>query len=170
MRMQGTDAEEGAASPVSIRPAAPDDAGAICRIHRSSVCVLCSAAYSPQEIEAWVGHTDPAEYRKLLAAGDETFFVAERDHEVVGFSALHDDEVTAVFVDPERGRGTGEPLLAAVEDVARKKGVPMLRLLSTITGFPFYLAHGYVEQGRSSMIRSGVALLVIEMTKILLAG
>ena len=169
--MQGTDAEGGGPhAPVNIRPAAPDDAGAICRIHKSSVCVLCAPAYSPQEIEAWVGRTAPEDYRQLLASSDETFFVAERDHEVVGFSALHDDKVTAVFVDPERGRGAGEPLLAAVEDVARKKGVPRLRLLSTITGFPFYLAHGYEARGRSSMIRSGVALLVIEMTKILLSG
>lgn len=169
--MQGSDEESaGAPEPVRIRAAVPDDAAAICQIHKASVCTLCAPAYSPEEIEAWVGRTSPDDYRRILAAGSETLFVAERGRDVVGFSGLHGDEVSAVFVDPERGRGAGPPLLAAVEETARAKGIRRLHLASTLTAFPFYLAHGYQEQGRGSMIRSGLALLVVEMTKILLSG
>ncbi len=169
--MQGADEKSGGApEPVRIRPAVPDDAAAICQIHKASVCTLCAPAYSPEEIEAWVGRVSPDDYRRLLSESDETLFVAEREQEVVGFSGLHGNEVSAVFVDPERGRGAGAPLLEIVEETARKRGVRRLHLASTLTAFPFYLAHGYEEQGRASMIRSGLALLVVEMTKILLSG
>lgn len=68
-----------------------------------------------------------------LQAPHISFFVAERDGQVLGCCALADKgdyaEVKSMFVDPAvRGAGAGAALLQAVEDRARTLGHSVLRL------------------------------------------
>lgn len=135
------------------------------RIHVASVRALCAAHYTAAQIEAWVGGRRPEHYGRAMTDLGQSMFVAERAGEVIGFSSLRDDEVWAVYVDPERGRGAGGALLDAVEAEARARGVRRLRLMASLNSVHFYERHGYRALHRSSVPLPSTELPAMEMEK-----
>jgi putative acetyltransferase len=148
-----------------VRKASPDDAEAICRVHKASVRGLCATAYSPEKIEAWIGPRVADDYRRAMTSGGEVMRVAELGDRVVGFASIKDAMLLALYVDPEQGRGAGKLLLHAAEDEARVRRVAVLSLQATVNAVPFYAKHGYVRDGLGSAMRGGQALPVVEMHK-----
>ena len=75
--------------------------------------------------------------------------------------------IRAFFVRPgwER-RGIGKAILTVSEAAAAAEGFTRLELGSTLTGVPFYRAHGYVEGERIEvLLANGITLTVVRMTK-----
>ncbi|MDH6229199.1 GNAT family N-acetyltransferase [Streptomyces chilikensis] len=91
---------------IEVRPYADDDWDAIARIHDAAR--LDELRHSVG-LDAFLTLAQTAEPEGLF---DGRLWVAEADGEVAGFVALDDDEVTWLYVDPQRYRqGIGRTLL-----------------------------------------------------------
>ena len=78
----------------------------------------------------------------------------------------------AVFVDPARvGLGIGKRLLAALEQLARRRGIVRLHLFASLNAVPFYRAAGYVALREEAYAHpSGISLASVAMEKVLAAA
>jgi putative acetyltransferase len=152
---------------VTIRPARPDDAAAICAVHRASIVGICSACYTPHEIDTWAGLLTPDKYGEPLQK--QVMFVAEREDEIVGFSQLDADRalVLAVYVSPRAvGTGIGRALLQQLEAAAHQRGITRLVLDATLNAEAFYAHAGYQRlRMNEHRIGLGVALACVRMEK-----
>jgi GNAT superfamily N-acetyltransferase len=153
-----------------------------------SVRGLQSACYSPAQIEAALGPVFGVD-RQLIRDG--TYFVVERDGEIIGcggwskrrslfggdqrrigpdteLNPAHDPaRIRAFFVHPAWARqGIGRCLLAACEVAVRAAGFQTIDLVATLAGEPLYTAFGYTAVQRYEVpISGGLSLPVIRMTK-----
>ncbi|MBE9193680.1 GNAT family N-acetyltransferase [Gloeocapsopsis crepidinum LEGE 06123] len=152
---------------ITVRKAKLEDAEAICNVHRVSVRTLCTKDYTPKQIEAWVGKSEPDNFRKALVERGETIFVAEIEELIAGFSSLFKDEIYAVYVHPEyTRRGVGTRLLNAVEKEAIFQPIKKLKLVSSTTAQPFYQANGYqVVEHSFHTLPSGIQIPCVYMEK-----
>jgi putative acetyltransferase len=148
-----------------VRRAMPDDALAICNIHRSSVRGLCAAAYGPRQIEAWLDGRVADDFRNAMTHGGETIFVAQRAERIVGFASIKAETLMGLYVDPDGGRVTGRALLRAAAEHARSAGVAVLSLQATLNAILFYEQHGFLPDRPGSVVRGGFELPVVEMSK-----
>jgi len=152
---------------IKVRKARLEDAEAICHVHCGSVRTLCTNDYTPEQIEAWVGRSEPENFRKALVERGETVFVAEIEGVIAGFSSLFKDEIYAVYIHPEYTRqGVGTRLLNAVEKEAIFQQIKKLKLVSSITAKPFYQANGYqVVEHSFHTLPSGIQIPCVYMEK-----
>ncbi|CAM5248530.1 hypothetical protein SBADM41S_08782 [Streptomyces badius] len=91
---------------IEIRPYANDDWDAIARIHDAA---RLDELRNSAGVEAFLTLAQTAEEEGLF---DGQLWVAEVDGKVAAFVALDDDEVTWLYVDPQRYRqGIGRALL-----------------------------------------------------------
>ncbi|CAL9333251.1 hypothetical protein SUDANB108_00116 [Streptomyces sp. enrichment culture] len=91
---------------VEIRPYANDDWDAIARIHYAA---RLDGLHNSADSEAFLTLTQIVEREGLF---DGPLWVAVTDGRVAGFVALDDDEITWLYVDPQRYRqGIGRALL-----------------------------------------------------------
>lgn len=96
-----------------------------------------------------------ADYADLVAHG--TTWVAESEHQVLGFIVLLDSEdhllLDNVAVDPRaQGRGIGSVLLRLAEDEARQRGHREIRLYTNeamTENIAYYQRRGYAETHRA---------------------
>ena len=150
-----------------VRRAMLEDAVAICDLHKASVRGLCAAAYSSEQIEAWLAPRLPDDYRNAMTIGGETMFVGQRAERIVGFASIKASMLIGLYVDPDDGRGAGRVLLQAAEGHARNDGVAVLSLQATPNAVPFYQRHGFSLDRHGTVLRGGLALPVVEMSKTL---
>lgn len=147
---------------VNIRPMVAEDADAIHRIHYACLTRTLSANYSSDQIAAWMKGRSPSGYVKAAAAG-ERFFVAESDGRIVGFASWEDDELLALFVDPDTQRaGIGSRLLQVCFEDAASHGSVITCLKAAIGAEPFYARRGFIPVAQGSTTKHGV---VIEDTR-----
>ncbi len=67
------------------------------------------------------------------------FIVALIDNQVVGTGSLDDNEIKAVFVDPDyQRRGIGQAIMEELERYGKSKGLQEIKLNASITAFEFY--------------------------------
>ena len=152
---------------LTIRRAVPEDAEAICALHRASIRELCAVSYTPAQIEAWVKPLEPLRYHPAMDKFE--FHVAETGGEVVGFSILDPEgaELNAVYLHPAHvGRGYGRRLVGHSERLAREKSIVELKLKSTLNAVGFYEACGYERLGDGIHTNPmGLELPCVEMRK-----
>ena len=114
----------------------------------------------------------PDSYAAMLVAGGG--IVALQGDSIAGYAMLDADkqEVDAVFVDPARvGLGIGKRLLAALEQLARRRGIVRLHLFASLNAVPFYRAAGYVALREEAYAHpSGISLASVAMEKVLAAA
>ena len=153
--------------PVTLRPALPADIAALWALRTVAVRVSCATHYAPEQIAAWTASPVPDGYAAMLAAGGG--IVALQDGVLAGYAMLDADkqEVDAVFVDPARaGLGIGKRLLAALEQLARQRGMVRLRLSASLNAVPFYRAAGFVALREEAYAHpSGISLASVAMEK-----
>jgi len=153
--------------PVTLRPALPLDIAALWALRTVAVRVSCATHYAPEQIAAWTASPVPDGYAAMLEAGGG--IVALQDGVLAGYAMLDADkqEVDAVFVDPARGGlGIGKRLLAALEQLARGRGIERLHLSASLNAEPFYRAAGFVALREEAYAHpSGISLASVAMEK-----
>jgi GNAT superfamily N-acetyltransferase len=179
------------ATPIDLRLARSDDVPLLEALIPLSARALQAATYSPAQIEGALG-TVFAVDRQLIA--DETYFVAERDSEMVGCggwsrrktlfggdrgrSPLADPlldpncdaaRIRAFFVHPACARrGVGRLLMSACERAAAAAGFRAMELVATLAGEPLYAAFAFqVVERYDIALANGVSLPVVRMAKAL---
>lgn len=101
--------------------------------------------------------------RHTLFGGDQF-----ADREAALLDPAHDAaKIRAFFVHPEWARrGIGSLILAACEHAAFDAGFTRLEMGATLTGVPFYRAHGYAERDRFAVdLPRGESLAIVRMEK-----
>ena len=120
----------------------------------------------------WTASPVPPAYAAMLAAGGG--IVAMQGEAIAGYAMLDVDkhEVDAVFVDPARaGLGIGKRLLAALEQLARERGIARLHLSASLNAVPFYRAAGFVALREEAYAHpSGISLASVAMEKLLVVA
>lgn len=171
-----------------LRPAQRKDMPAIEAMHFLSVHGLVSRDYSPDQIEAFVGHLgtyDPAlidegsyfvieEQGRIIASGGWSwglpqFESARPAGEAAHFGLSPDSaKIRSIFVHPQHTRrGLATLLVQRSEAEAIAAGCRLLELWATLTGVPLYRRLGYSEVGRVPLSAPKVPpLTAVHMAKI----
>lgn len=124
-------------------------------------------------------HYGPAQRRAVFLTYAETLFVdvvqpfdtilAERGDRILGMAQLDPGggRLRALFVTPElQGRGLGKILLAAVERLARARGLRTLEGAMSMNALGFYRRAGFLaRRGPEHLIRGGVVVPIVNMEK-----
>lgn len=121
-----------------VRPAQPADAAAIAQVHirsrEATMPYLPPRKRTDAEVEAWV--------RDIVLPGSAVW-VAELDGRVVGYAAVEDDELDALYLLADvRRRGIGSLLLAAAK-AHRPDGLGLFVFQKNTDARAFYLRHGF---------------------------
>ncbi|SFX20676.1 Ribosomal protein S18 acetylase RimI [Janthinobacterium lividum] len=153
--------------PITLRPALPLDIDALWALRTVAVRVSCATHYAQEQITVWTASPVPPAYAAMLAAGGG--IVAMQGEAIAGYAMLDVDkhEVDAVFVDPARaGLGIGKRLLAALEQLARGRGIARLHLSASLNAVPFYRAAGFISLREEAYAHpSGISLASVAMEK-----
>jgi len=155
-----------------------------------SVRSLQATHYSPMQLESALGPVFGVD-RQLIH--DRSYFVVEQQGEILGCGgwskrrslfgvdaarsepdpelnpAVDPARIRAFFVHPAWARrGIRSSILAACEEAIQKAHFRVTELVATLTGEPFYAAHGYIVAERYEVnITSNVRLPVVRTAKVL---
>jgi ribosomal protein S18 acetylase RimI-like enzyme len=150
-----------------VRPARPEDADAVHRVHTEAIREGGGGHYPPEVLEVWVDAFNPGNFPRNLQK--MAFFVAERPGgPIAGFLALNLEtrELDSLYVAPwGHGMGLGSYLLGYAEEMARQAGLADLWLDSSLNAVSFYSRYGWEEIGRHARIRKGTEIPVMRMEK-----
>lgn len=137
---------------IVIRRARFSDAAAACEVMRRSIVGLCSADHhdDPVILDQWLASKTPENVTAWIAdVGNRVYVAVDDTNTVLAVGAVRTDgEITLNYVSPDvRFRGVSRAMLAQLEVTARDFGHDSVRLISTETARPFYLAAGYEQVG-----------------------
>ena len=110
-----------------IRPLGPDDVGSV-----ADLAARCSDETLRRRFHAPVAHLTLDRVAEMLTASDAVgVVVAEFDAAIVAVATLHRDvrgegEMAVIVEDSWQSTGLGSRLTAALFDVARERGVPVI--------------------------------------------
>jgi GNAT superfamily N-acetyltransferase len=131
---------------------------------RAAIRALPPGIHPARTLAAW-SSLPPLYHRWAMGPGGEVYLVAARAGRVLGYAALRDDELTAVFVRPRaQGAGVGRTLVRAAAARARRAGARSLRVLAARAAVDFYAALGFRGAARTRVPLPGrVALDSVRM-------
>jgi GNAT superfamily N-acetyltransferase len=136
---------------IALRPAAPDDALAVARVHVRAWQAGYRGLLPDAYLDALRAEDRAARYTFGRADGPRTV-VAVRDR-VLGFVTVHDDELAALHVDPDAwGAGVGRALIAHARADLAATGVATAHLWlleGNARAARFYLADGWSPSGET---------------------
>jgi len=128
--------------PVHVRAATVDDASAVSGVILKALRQSNAADYSPEVIARVETSFSPSALLKLFEQRE--VFVALQDKRIVGTASFDGRAVRTMFVTPEvQRRGIGRHLMEAVEVAAKKAGIDVLFVPSSVTGEQFYANLGF---------------------------
>jgi GNAT superfamily N-acetyltransferase len=166
---------------VSVRPARPEDAGAVARVQEVAWRTAYRAVLPPEVLDGWDAGAATATWRSAVETPPTPahgVLVACEGDLVVGFAAFGPAELTGgeqpspegpttevatLLVEPRWGRrGHGSRLLAAVVDLARGAGVARLQtwlLEEDAVSAGFLESAGWARDGWTRLLDTGAAPL-----------
>lgn len=128
--------------PIHVRAATADDAPAVSRVILKALRQSNSKDYSPEVIERVEASFSPSALLKLFQQRE--VFVALHEQQIVGTASLDGKAVRTMFVTPDVQRqGIGRRLMETVEGAARRAGIDVLAVPSSVTAEQFYANLGY---------------------------
>ncbi|KHK01312.1 GNAT family N-acetyltransferase [Desulfovibrio sp. TomC] len=154
--------------PLCIRPATGQDASALARVFAAAIEDKAREAYGPRERAAWVARGTKERFAAMLADTRNTILAALCGGTICGMVSLTGFEVSLLYAAPTAPSGTGATLLAAIEALARERGIAGLQLCASRNALSFYLRHGYgIVSAARRPLADGIALSVCLMAKTL---
>lgn len=128
--------------PTHVRAATVDDAPAVSSVILKALRESNAKDYSPEVIARVEASFSPSALVNLFQ--QRQVFVALQDQQIAGTASLDGRAVRTMFVTPDLQRqGIGRRLMEAVEDAARKAGIEVLAVPSSVTAEQFYAKLGY---------------------------
>ncbi len=132
----------------AVRTFQPDDLAEVSALIHRTIDASYAGVYPPLAIAHF--HEHHADYTIVAEAESGHIVVVERDGRMVATGTLVGDEVSRVYVEPERqGQGIGTAIMEALEARAREEGLTDVVLYASVVAKPFYDRLGYVvsEEG-----------------------
>ena len=127
-----------------IRPFQNSDASGLANVILKNLMEVNARDYSPDLILEKIHEYNPTKIRQLGEV--KQIFVADDNGRQVGVAMLRDDEISCVFVAPDRsGEGIGRKLMTVVEEKAKQDGYRSVHLSSSVTARTFYESVGYKD-------------------------
>jgi ribosomal protein S18 acetylase RimI-like enzyme len=167
---------------VTVRPAAPDDAEGITRIHlvgwQRGYADLMPAAYLERRIAEAPGRIAQRRAHLETVEGANQTLVAVDGLDVLGFSNFGPDreepsfgEVYAIYVDPDRySAGIGRAIMDEAVARLRQRNLAPVRLwvlAGNARGIAFYERYGFrADGGRSSFVVEQPGELPVELPEL----
>ena len=166
--MSGILSDRSGGPPITIRAGTPADAEAIHTLHRRSILMLGRDFYSKAELQSWAHGLRPGGYVRAMTERGERYLLAiDEAGAVIGFCSYKDDEIMGFYVDPSRARsGVGRIMLGHAERALAAGGYGTFRVRASLSGRPFYGAHGYrAVAERPWKTKAGLEITVFDMEK-----
>jgi len=150
---------------IAIRRWRPEDTEELATLFKRTVREIASRDYSADQIAAWA--MGPDDFAERMAA--RVTFVAVEGTRLVGFIQYEPpDHIDMTYVHAERqNMGVATALLKALEDEARSRNVPTLRVEASITARPFFEKRGYAVIAQQIVHARGAAFVNYRMGKTL---
>lgn len=146
----------------TIRPFETRDAARVSEIVRGCLCEVNAGDFDSETLGRFIAEHDPEGI--LARSKATTCLVAESGGEVAGTGSLCGDRIVNVFVSPDRHRlGIGRSIVRHLEEIAEKRGIRTVYLLSARIAAGWYLRLGYEPIGEVSGGQ-------VRMRKVLLPG
>lgn len=147
-----------------IRSAQASDRKAIFQLQQESIQTLTCHDYSLTQIKAML------DYKYLYYYEGKDFgdvaFIAQINHKIVGFAALQNSIITALYVHPEYTRqGIGTLLINQLETITLLRDIKVLNVAASLTGKPFYEACGYQDAAKSFTTCNDIQIPIVFMRK-----
>jgi len=152
-----------------IRRARVEDASDIAKLHRETIRKVNSKDYNKKQIDVWCKRNTNKYFIDALKKR-KVFFVALEKNKIIGCASisLNKEKIGGLYIKPYLiGKGVGSNLLDKVEDYAKKHGLKLLELDSTITAFDFYKSKGYKKIKRTNALFNNIKIPCILMKKVL---
>ena len=150
---------------IIIRLAKPTDKNSIIKIQYNAIKILSAKDYNHQQLQALL------KSKSTPRKAPETIFIAELNNQPVGFASLlyPPNTIGAVFVDPNYARNKiGTLLLEHLEKKAIEHKIPILWVLSSLTGYGFYQANNYQTINKTALLLYSTYIPCVQMKKRLL--
>ena len=152
-----------------VRPYRDDDAAALAEVMWRSVREAALADYRDDQVAAWLPAPPSPAAMGAWAAGRSVVVAVDPAGRVGGYSDVDDDgHIDHLYCAPEAvGTGAAAALHAAVEVLARRRGVRQLTVEASEAARRFYTGEGFTLLGRQDLVREGVELHNFRMAKTL---
>jgi GNAT superfamily N-acetyltransferase len=133
-----------AIAPMVTRPFRPSDGAALATLHRRAILALTDEFYGRAERESWASGVTDGGYAAAVADEEIIQVALDGAGEAIAFCAHRDDQILALYVDPEWQRhGIGRFLLRRTEPMMAASGCEVIRVNSSLNATPFYQGCGY---------------------------
>lgn len=127
---------------MKIRKAKVNDINSIQKIIRESVLTTHKKLYPKQDIEETLNNYTIEKLTKYIHDCD--YFVAEKNHEIIGCVLAKNDKMRSLYVHPSQmGKGIGRKLAETAELSIKKNGYKRIWLWSSLIAHDFYKHLGY---------------------------
>lgn len=152
---------------MQVRPYTAADLPALLTLFRDTVQTVNLGDYTQTQVDAWAASAHDTEHWAALLRARHTRVCADDDGQLVGFADLEPDgHLDHLFVHKDhQRRGIGTLLLEAIEAIARREAMPILRTEASLTARPFFEAHGFVVLAEQTVWTRGVAFVNFRMEK-----
>ena len=144
---------------LDIRLFGSGDADEISQMIHRAVCIRDNTGYTPEQVESLAGHYTPENFCKDLER--KVVYVCTEGNQIIGTATLRDDEVMAVFIEPEhQGRGIGTCLMDYLEHEAQDKELKRVWLVAGLSAVGFYgkLGYGIVREKQHPLWGKGIVM------------
>jgi len=154
--------------PIVVRPFRPDDAPVLAQLFFDAVHGVAARHYSPAQIAAWAPAVpDPARFLARGADGRALLVAQDSDGAILAYGDVEaDGHIDHLFCRPEAaGTGVTVELYAALEAVARERGIVRLYTEASEPARRFFERRGFALLHRRDFALSGVPLHNYAMEK-----
>ena len=136
---------------IQLRRAIESDAEAACEVVRRSIIELCDADHHDDSatLAAWLRNKTSNFFKRVISAESNSCVVAVLADKLCAFGHIsHSGVIGLLYVAPDaRFMGASTMMLEWLEGEARRLGVRVVTLESSLTARRFYEARGYAQVG-----------------------
>lgn len=156
-------------SSIKIEIAEEKDLHSMQKLFTSTIESVCSADYTPAQIEVWTSSVENQErWQKMVE--DQYVLLAKKGDKLLGFATLaNGDYVDFFYVHKDhQGQGVAKLLYKKIEKEAMDKGASELSSDVSITARAFFERQGFYVVKEQKIEKKGVILTNFKMQKELL--